>query len=97
MELIHYLRHNTDFELAMVLTESRIHFEMIHELKVPVKIISRKGLKRDPRVFREFRKFCQDFQPDIIHTWGFMTTFYAIPAKLMLRIPLISSMITVAA
>ncbi len=96
MELIHYLRHNTDFELAMVLTESRIHFEMIHELKVPVKIISRKGLKRDPRVFREFRKFCQDFQPDIIHTWGFMTTFYAIPAKLMLRIPLISSMITVA-
>lgn len=96
MELIHYLKQDTDYELAMVLTESRVHFEMIHELKVPVKIIRRKGLKRDPRVFREFSKFCHDFKPDVIHTWGFMTTFYAIPAKLRLKIPLISSMITVA-
>lgn len=96
MELIHYLKQNTDYELGMVLTESRVHFEMIHELKVPIKIIERKILKRDPRVFSEFIKFCREFKPDIIHTWGFMTTFYAIPAKILLKVPLISSMITVA-
>ena len=96
MELIHYLRKNTDCDLALVLTEDRVHFDMIHDLDVPIKVIKRKGLKRDPRLFKEFYKFCRDFNPDIIHTWGFMTTFYAIPAKLRLKIPLISSMITVA-
>ena len=96
MELIHYLKQNTAFELAMVLTENQVEFEMIHELNVPIKIISRRGLKRDPRVFIKFLKFCYQFQPDIVHAWGFMTTFYAIPAKFRLKIPLVSSMITVA-
>lgn len=96
MELIYYLKQHTDFELAMVLTEERVHFDMIHKLGVQIQVIKRKDLKRDPRVFKEFYKFCLLFKPDIIHTWGFMTTFYAIPAKLGLGIPLISSMITVA-
>ncbi len=96
MELIHYLKQHTDYTLAMVLTEDRIHFSMIHELGVSVKIIERKNLKRDPAVFKEFYNYCKGYQPDIIHTWGFMTTFYAIPARIGLKTPLISSMITVA-
>jgi len=96
MELIHYLKQHTDYELALVLTEDRVHYDMIHELNVPIKVIKRKGLKRDPRLFKEFYKFCLLYKPDIIHTWGFMTTFYSIPAKLILKLPLISSMITVA-
>lgn len=96
MELIHYLRQNTDFSLAMVLTEERIHFKQIYDLNVQVRVIKRKGIKRDPRLFKEFYDECVEFKPDIIHTWGFMTTFYAIPAKVLLGIPLVSSMITVA-
>ena len=87
MELIHYLRQNTDFSLAMVLTEERVHFEQIYDLNVQVKVIKRKGIKRDPRLFKEFYKQCVEFKPDIIHTWGFMTTFYAIPAKVFLIFP----------
>lgn len=96
MELIHYLRQNTDFSLAMVLTEERVHFEQIYDLDVQVKVIKRKGIKRDPRLFKKFYDQCVEFKPDIIHTWGFMTTFYAIPARVLLGIPLVSSMITVA-
>lgn len=95
-ELIHYLKHNTDFELSLVLMENKVHYDEIHELEVPITIIRRKGLKRDPRLFREFWKFCQGYKPDVVHTWGFMPTFYAVPVKIGLKIPLISSMITVA-
>lgn len=96
MELIHYLRQNTDYEMAIVLTEDRIHYNQIYDLGVPIKIIKRGSLKRDPGVFGSFYQYCKEFRPNIIHTWGFMTTFYAIPARIGLKIPLISSMITVA-
>jgi glycosyltransferase involved in cell wall biosynthesis len=36
-------------------------------------------------------------KPDIIHAWSYINTCYAIPAKLLLKIPLISSMVTRAA
>jgi len=93
LELIRYLKENTDYSIALVLTESNIHYEYAHKLGIPIKIIQRKGIKYDPILFLKFYRYCQIFKPDIIHTWGRMTTFYAIPPKIMLGIPLISSMI----
>ena len=96
MELICYLKHNTDFVISLVLTEDNIQYEDVYRSDVIIKIIRRKFLKKDPRLFLEFFRYCRSFRPDIIHTWGFMNTFYAVPARIFLRIPLISSMISVA-
>ena len=93
LELIQYLKQNPEYEIALVLTENLIHYEYVHELGIPIKIIKRKGLKHDPIPFVKFYRYCKHFNPDIIHSWGRMTTFYSIPAKLILRVPLISSMI----
>lgn len=93
LELIRYLKQKTDYEIALVLTENLIYYEYVYELGIPIKIIKRKGIKYDPRLFVKFYRYCQEFKPDIIHAWGKMTTFYAIPAKLILRIPLISNLI----
>lgn len=93
LELIQYLKQNTDYEISLVITESYIHYDYAYELGVPIIIIERKGLKYDPLLFTKFYSYCSQFKPDIIHAWGRMTTFYSIPTKLIRRIPLISSMI----
>jgi glycosyltransferase involved in cell wall biosynthesis len=93
LELIQYLKQFNDYTIALVLTENNIYYEYVYELGIPIKIIKRKGLKYDPRLFIKFYMYCSYFKPDIIHSWGRMATFYSIPAKLIHHIPLISSII----
>ena len=93
LELISYLKQYTKYEIALVLTEDGIHFEEIYELGITIKVIKRRGFKYDPTLFFRFYSYCRLFKPDIIHTWGILTTFYAIPAKLICRVPLITNMI----
>lgn len=93
LELIKYLKQNTDHIIALVISEPIIQYEYAYKLEIPIIIIKRAGLKYDPLPFIKFYKYCREFSPDIIHAWGRMTTFYAIPSKLLTRIPLVSSMI----
>lgn len=94
LELIHYLKFKRDYEIAIVLTENLINYQYIHDWNVPIYIIERKGMKKDPRIFCKFFKISKKLKPDVIHTWGIMHTFYAIPVKLFLKIPLVTSMIS---
>ena len=91
LELIHFLEHNTDHEMLLVLTEENIHYNYVHELQTRIKILKRKGSKKDPRLFIEFYRLCIEFEPDVIHTWGSMLAFYALPAVVIKRIPHINS------
>jgi glycosyltransferase involved in cell wall biosynthesis len=93
LELIRYLKQQTCHEVALVLTEKEIYYEYVYELGIEIKIIERKYSRFDPLPLIKFRRFCKEFNPDIIHAWGVMTTFYSIPAKFFGRKPLISSMI----
>lgn len=93
LELIQYILSNTDHKIKLVITDDDIHYEYVHNLDLSLTIIKRKYLKKDPRPFFKFYRVCKEFQPDIIHSWGVMTTIYSIPAKILLKVPLISSMI----
>ena len=93
LELIDYLKQQSDYEIALVLTEDEIHYKYIYDLRITIKIIKRKYLKYDPSVFIRFYKFCSSFKPDIIHAWGRMSTFYAIPVKFRFGVPLVSNLI----
>jgi glycosyltransferase involved in cell wall biosynthesis len=93
LELIQYLKEHTDHTITLVLTENLIHYDYVHEMGITIKVIKRRGVKYDPMPFIKFFRYCRQFKPDIIHTWGRMTTFYAIPTKLLRRVPLISNMI----
>ena len=93
LELIKYLRQHTDYEISLVITEDIIDYDYVYQLGIPLIIIKRERLKYDPQPFVKFYRYCCEFKPDIIHAWGRMTTFYAIPTKLIRKIPLISSMI----
>ena len=93
VELIGFIRQHTDFEIALVLTEDEIDFENVRELGITIKVIKRRGIKYDPLLYLKFYRFCNLFKPDIIHSWGVMTTFYSIPSKLICKVPLVANMI----
>ena len=93
LELMQFLKQNTDHEIELVLTEDEIYYDDVYDLGIKISIIKRKGLKYDPALFFKFNTICRRFKPDIIHAWGKMTTFYAIPSKIIGRIPMISSLI----
>jgi glycosyltransferase involved in cell wall biosynthesis len=93
VELIGFIKQHTDFEIALVLTEDEIDFENVRESGITIKVIKRRGLKYDPLLYFKFCRFCNLFKPDIIHSWGVMTTFYSIPAKLLCKVPLVANMI----
>lgn len=94
VELIRYLlSQQGKYEMELVLTEEEIHYEEIFETGIRINILERKNLKYDPALFVKFLRICRNFKPDLIHCFGKMTTFYAIPSKLALSIPLVSSLI----
>lgn len=57
----------------------------MRDLDIPINIIKRKYLKKDPLLFFRFYRIAKQFNPDIIHTWGTMPIFYAILAKRLLK------------
>jgi glycosyltransferase involved in cell wall biosynthesis len=94
VDLMQFLKRQNDIEIILVLTEDKIYYQSVFDLGIPIIILKRKGIKYDPGLFIKFYKCCRQYNPDIIHAWGKMTVFYAIPARLIRRIPLISSMIS---
>ena len=93
LELISYLTQHTEHEVSLVLTEHEIYYTAVYDLGITIKVFKRKFFKYDPRLFISFLKYCREFSPDIIHTWGKMTTFYAIPAKIFRKVPMVSNLI----
>jgi glycosyltransferase involved in cell wall biosynthesis len=94
VELLYFLKQNTDFKIKLALTEDQIHYSSVRNLGIPIEIIERhRLLKKDPSLFFRFYSIAREFNPDIIHAWGIMTTFYAIPAKLFLKRSLITNLI----
>lgn len=91
LELIYYLENHSDNEMLIVITDENIHYQYANTLKTRIEVLKRKGLKKDPRIFFKFYKLCNDFRPDVIHTWGSMLAFYALPAIIIKKIPHINS------
>lgn len=94
VELLFYLKQNTDYDIKLILTEHDIHYSYIHDLNIPIDIIKRCGLKKDPLLFFRFYRIAKHFKPDIIHTWGTMSTFYAVPTNLLLKKILFANLIS---
>lgn len=95
VELIKGLSSNLKIETAIVLTKDNIHYKEV--LSTNIKIyysIRKKGLKKDPTIFYKFYKIAKVFKPDIIHVWGNLVAIYAIPTKVLLRIPMINNQIS---
>ncbi|HIJ02006.1 TPA: hypothetical protein HA363_05095 [Candidatus Woesearchaeota archaeon] len=96
MELLAYLKKNTNCNLLLVLTKDIVNYSKFFELQIPYIVIQRKYWKKDPSLFFKFYKIAKAFKPDIIHTWSPMVSFYSIPTKVLLRIPMLNYQIQTA-
>jgi len=94
VELLHYLKNKTGYEIQVIVLSDDIHYDYIYDLGIEVKILKRILLKKDPSIFFRFLKIVKKFKPDIIHTWSIMTTIYCIPSKIIFQLPLIASLIS---
>ncbi|THU39358.1 glycosyltransferase family 4 protein [Niastella caeni] len=96
IELLSYLAAKDCYELMVVVTDPIIDFPAFYDLKITYHIIPKKWNRNDLTVFYKFYQICRQFKPDIIHTWGRVQSFYALPAVIGLRIPLVNGQITSA-
>lgn len=96
VELLTYLKNNTEHEMLVVLRQDQIDYPAFFKLNVPYKILTVKYIKKDLRLPFQFYKICSEFKPDIIHTWGSMPASVALPTVIVKRIPHVNSQITSA-
>ncbi len=94
VELLKGLKRYPDIEIGLVLTRKEIHYQEVLSLGIPIHFVERKFFKKDPLLFFKFYKVAKKFSPDIIHVWGHMVAVYGVPAKWLLKIPLINNEIT---
>jgi glycosyltransferase involved in cell wall biosynthesis len=80
------------FQVCIIVLSKTLHYHTDFKFPVELHFIERKP-KKDPRVFFKIISICRRFLPDIIHVWGSQPAVYAIPAKVLLKIPMINSMI----
>ena len=72
LELIQYLKFNQNFEIIIVLTEPIIDYKYVYEWDIPLKVIERTKVKKDPRLFYKFFKICKSFKPNIVFKFYFI-------------------------
>lgn len=96
IELLSYLAGKDCYELMVVVTDPIIDFPAFYNLKITYRIIQKKWKRNDLTVFYKFYQICRQFKPHLIHTWGRMQSFYALPAVIGLGIPLVNGQITSA-
>lgn len=96
VELLSYLSGKDNYEIMVVVTDPIIDFPAFHKLKVLYKVIPKTWKKNDITVFYKFYKICRKFNPHLIHTWGRIQSFYALPVVIGRGIPLVNGQITSA-
>ncbi|CAM3399437.1 glycosyltransferase [Zobellia roscoffensis] len=92
IELIKGSKRYEDIELGLVVFSDRIHYKEVYDLGVPITILKREP-KKNPMVFYRLFKLCKSWKPDLIHSWGSMSTILGIPSSILLGIPLINGSI----
>ncbi|MCB0558662.1 MAG: glycosyltransferase [Lewinellaceae bacterium] len=90
IELLKGLLHNGRYQPAVAILSGKVQYEEIFSLGIPVHTFVRK-FKKDPRLFLSIYQLCKRTMPDIIHSWGSMSSIYTVPAAKALGIKLINA------
>lgn len=97
IELMSYLKAQGDkYDQLLVINYDYINYPAFKKLNIPSIVLGKKPNHKDSKLFFQFYKICNEFKPDIIHTWGGMQAFYSLPTSIIKRIPLVNSQITSA-
>ncbi len=89
IELLKGLLSTGGYRPEVAILSGKVQYEEIFSLGIPVHTIIRK-FQWDPRLFTSLYRLCREVQPDIIHSWGHMSSVSIVPAAKMLGIRLIN-------
>lgn len=92
VELMKGFQNHKDLELQLVIFSDKIHYKEVLDLGYTVHILKR-STKKDLRVIYRLFKLCKAWKPDIIHSWGTMSSLIAIPSCIILGKRLINGII----
>ncbi|MCK4330055.1 hypothetical protein KAX02_09460 [candidate division WOR-3 bacterium] len=92
-ELIKGLKDYPDIQCELATMSNDIHYQYVFKQNVKIHYLIRKW-KKDSRIFFKLYNLCKEFKPDIIHSWGSMSSVYALPIAKMLKIKFINAMIS---
>ena len=79
---------------TLILLKDELRYPEIHRLKNTKLIILKRKRKKSFSTFIKLFKHVKIDRPDIIQSWGGMSSVYVAPIALMLRIPFVNAMIT---
>lgn len=93
LELLRFLDEQNNFYSKVVIFKNQIEYSQVKELKKSELIVLHRKFKKDPFVFFRLKKIVKKFNPDIIHSWGSMTSVYSSALSIFINAPLINGMI----
>ncbi|MEO1624195.1 MAG: glycosyltransferase [Bacteroidota bacterium] len=93
LELLKAFSKRKELSATVVIFADKVEYPDIHKLDCTLHILERKPAK-DPRVFYRLWQLCRKEKPDLIHSWGWMPSVYALPACTGLGIPLLNASIS---
>lgn len=94
LELLTYLKRNTNHQIMVVFRQEIIDYPLFYELRIPYKLLQKKYKKIDFFLPKRFNSICNAFQPDIIHCWGRTSCLIPLMMAYFNKIFLINSQIT---
>ncbi|MCO6477336.1 MAG: glycosyltransferase [Phaeodactylibacter sp.] len=89
IELLKGLLSAGGYRPEVAILSGKVQYEEVFSLGIPVHTIIRK-VQWDPRLFTSLYRLCREVRPDIIHSWGHMSSVSIVPAAKMLGIRLIN-------
>ena len=92
IELLKGLKASPFYEAELVIFSKRIEYPEVFDLELPIHFLERQS-KKDPKIFKKFYSLCKEIKPDLIHSWGSMTSIYAIPTVKLQRIKFLNALI----
>ena len=68
IELLKYLKENTNYEILLVLRQGEINYKAIYDIGINYKILTKSYIKKDLRLPFFFLSICSRYKPNLIHT-----------------------------
>lgn len=94
VELLKGLSGLSSIAVRVVVLSDIISFPEVYDIPNVKLIILKRKIKKDPSLFFKFFNICREFNADVIHGWGSMSSVYAVPAAKLLKIKFVNAMIT---
>jgi glycosyltransferase involved in cell wall biosynthesis len=94
VELLSFLKRNSNFETLIITTKSMVHYEKFNELGIQNEQIGKHNMFKVYHIMKDLHRVLKSQDPNLVHTWGRMQNFYVLPFKILWKFKLINSQIT---